>query len=223
MEKPTYRAVVDDRLVADAATGNVILPSPPAFCYAKAQTDDFAKIRALESLGFSLIETNVTFSKTPAGAIGDVEQEGVCFANADDEDGVVAVARRGFIYPRFHMDPFFSRETAERVKAEWARNFFKRLRGDAMVVARCDGDIAGFAQLIDDPDGKSIAIDLISVAEKFRRRGIARTMIRFIETRYAKRDRLLVGTQLINILSTRLYESIGFRLCASTYVYHLHL
>ena len=89
-----------------------------------------------------------------------------------------------------------------------------------MLVAQSDGQTAGFLQLIHAPDS-ALVIDLIAVTEPARGRGLARAMIGAAQ-HLARGECLRVGTQVANLPSLRLYESLGFRAVTSNYVMHLH-
>jgi ribosomal protein S18 acetylase RimI-like enzyme len=114
---------------------------------------------------------------------------------------------------------------ANKIKASWASNFFDGARGDAMVIAEAEGHIVGFLQLLRARAG-ALTIDLIAVAGEHARRGMASAMIDFAWRNGigdGERPSLLrVGTQAANIGSCRLYESLGFRMCASAVVLHHH-
>ena len=142
------------------------------------------------------------------------------FAQDQDREGVKALAARNFIYSRFHMDPLIPRDLANEVKAAWAENFFFKKRGDNMVVAFKDSSPAGFLQLL--YLGKDLVIDLIAVEKRFRRMGIARAMIHFAETALKEFEEMVVGTQIANVPSIRLYEKLGFTVASSAYTFHYH-
>jgi ribosomal protein S18 acetylase RimI-like enzyme len=134
---------------------------------------------------------------------------------------VVGLARRSFIYSRFHLDKAIPRETADTLKAEWVGNYFTGKRGDQMVVALVDGTIVGFLQLLYGRD-KTVTIDLISVDASQRRKGIASDMIAYAEAECGDFKQIRVGTQIANVPSIRLYEKIGFRVTGAQYVFHYH-
>jgi ribosomal protein S18 acetylase RimI-like enzyme len=201
--------------MADELTGL----EPSAFVYTKAACKDVARVGRLQELGFRLIDTNVVLEKPCGGAPAATPGALVRFAGAQDEEAVVRVARGSFTSSRFHLDPRIPAAAANAVKAEWARNFFHGKRGQHMVVALVDGEVAGFEQILHS--GEALTIDLIAVEERFRRRGLAAAMIRFAESALPART-IRVGTQIANASSLRLYESLGFRVAASQYVFHLH-
>jgi ribosomal protein S18 acetylase RimI-like enzyme len=145
-------------------------------------------------------------------------------AGAADCAAVRKVAEASFRFSRFHLDPKIPNDVADRIKGDWAENYFRGARGDGMVVAELDGEVAGFLQLL--WSGPKLVIDLIAVAPHAARRGLARGMISFAWTKGTGDERgpssMLVGTQAVNIPSCRLYEGLGFRLSAASIVMHHH-
>ena len=223
-KRRVYRLKLDPALIQ--APASILrelssrLQEGKVFCYAKVGTADLGGMGILESLRFNLIETNVTLKKKIGTTAGPAEEVDVRFAQDQDREGVKALAARNFIYSRFHMDPLIPRDLANEVKAGWAENFFFKKRGDNMVVAYEGASLAGFLQLL--YSGKDLVIDLIAVEEKFRHMGIARAMIHFAETALKEFEEMVVGTQIANVPSIRLYEKLGFRVASSVYTFHYH-
>ena len=77
-----------------------------------------------------------------------------------------------------------------------------------------------FLLIYKNPD--ELVIDLIATAHDYRRRGISSDLIKCAEKLHHDRHRIIVGTQVGNIASVRLYEKAGFRLFDSKYVFHYH-
>lgn len=196
-------------------------PGKKAFVYAKRPPTDVAGIALLENAGFRLVDTNLRFEKK----IGQRRRFGgkfeVRFATPADELAVARVARKGFSRSRFHLDPAIGKRTADRLKAEWARNYFTHGRGDHMIVALKQGKVVGFNQLLESTDG-NLVIDLIAVDPAYRRKGIARDLVAFAEMRIPGFDRIIAGTQLANGESSAFYESMGFSLKDAQQVFHRH-
>lgn len=191
-----------------------------AFSYARVPTSDPAALDAFQAAGFRVVDTTITLET--AGLPESVQEHaGARFARSGDAAGVEAVAREGFAYSRFHLDPHIAKATADEVKAQWAANFFKGARGDHMVVVNVAGRIAGFLQLLAGNDGV-LTIDLVAVAADFRRRGLAAAMIRYAAHECAGTRRLRVGTQAANVASLCLYQGLGFVVSATAYVVHCH-
>jgi nucleoside-diphosphate-sugar epimerase/ribosomal protein S18 acetylase RimI-like enzyme len=200
------------------------LQAKPVFITAKAAVTDSAAVEFLEEHGFRLIDTNLRFEKQ---AESRTAVSGDCllrFAEPADRDAVVELARRNFVFTRFHQDRLIPQMVADEIKAQWAGNFFSGRRGDRLVVAAVrepSGErLVGFTLLLTPSDGP-VVIDLIAVEEAYRRRGIAAEMIAFIESQFAP-SRIAVGTQVANLPSVRLYEKLGFTLAGAQYVFHFH-
>lgn len=209
--------VQDPHAVKEAVS---LLRQETTFAFAKVRADQLKTVAMLEETGFHLIETNVTLEK-PVGKgstySGEIQ---IRFAKADDEAAVRQLAGKNFVYSRFHVDPRIPKDIADRVKMEWAGNFFRGRRGDSMVVAAGRFGVVGFLQLLDRKE--SLVIDLIGVDGGARRKGLASRMIAFAEAACTGFQRLRVGTQAVNIPSLRLYESLGFRMADVQYVLHFH-
>lgn len=209
--RPAYRLV--------GADGSAVLPDGPIFATAKVAADQIARVEELEDQGFRMVDTTVTFSAA-ASSVARAEAPGVRAAAPGDRRAVAAIARDGFRFTRFHLDPHIPRGLAGRIKAAWAENFFDGRRGDAMLVAEAERQVAGFILLLRLPRDR-LAIDLIAVDSRFRGRGLARAMIgRAAGT--AGVIELVVGTQAANAPSVRLYESAGFRWSTAQLVLHHH-
>ena len=192
------------------------------FVTAKCPLDNIAAVGQLEDAGFRVIDAALTFDA--ARLLPDAGGKAVRFATAQDRAAVRAIAGRAFRYTRFHLDPALPKALAHGIKAAWADNYFAGQRGDGMVVAEYGGKIAGFLQLL--WQGETLVIDLIAVEPEAGRMGLATAMIGFAAvngTGDARRpSSFKVGTQAANTASCRLYENLGFRICASAFVLHHH-
>lgn len=190
------------------------------FLHAKVEVHALAESRFLESLGFRLIDTNLTFER-PRGPAAPAA--GVRWARPEDEAAVVALARDCFTLDRFHLDPEVPKQSADRLKGEWVRNFFRGERGAAMAVAETGAqkdEVAGFLLFL--RTGDALVIDLVAVAPAHRGKGLAEAMTALGEARFPEAGVLRVGTQIGNAGAIRLYQKLGFRLCGSHYVFHYH-
>jgi len=202
------------------------IDAEPVFVQTKVSTRAIDFIRYLEGIGFSLVDTNVRLTKgidpqevrnTGHGS-HDID---IRFAENPDREGTVAVAGRTFVYSRFHLDPWFSNRLANRIKAQWVSSYFDGNRGEQMVVASLKNRIIGFLQIL-KPEEDSFIMDLMAVDEGYQRRGIAARMINFAIDENVGINKVIVGTQIGNIPSIKLYEKMGFLLESAEYVFHFH-
>lgn len=219
--RPAWTAVAGSG--GAAALGELAAPGPQ-FATAKVAAADTGSAEYLQSAGFRVVDTALTFEA------GQLEVPGgsatVRFAVPADRGRVEAIAGSSFRFSRFHLDPHLPKALADKVKAAWAGNWFSGARGDGMVVAEQPvGHVAGFLQLLWAPEER-LVIDLIAVEPGNARQGLARAMIGYAWARGtgdARRPRgMVVGTQAANVPSIRLYESLGFRLRDAKFVLHHH-
>lgn len=192
------------------------------FAFCKVTPDQVEAIQGLENLGFRLIDTNVSFSKTTLANETTAMAEGyaVAFAQPQDHEATREVGATAFEYTRFHLDPQISNETADQLKGQWAANFFVGKRGDRMILAKCGDKVAGFLQVL--VRNETLIIDLIATAKNHRKKGLARAMMSFAESQIPGINEVIVGTQMANIPSIRLYQRMGFQFKEGKYVFHWH-
>ncbi len=212
--RPCYRL-----LVCASPEQAIETTEPGAFIYCKVDCRESAATAKLFEAGFTLAETNLTFDAQSLD-LPPHKSNSTRFAKDEDKRQCVEIAGASFTFSRFHADMKIPRALANKVKAEWVGNFFSGKRGSHMVVSKDDQGICGFLQLI--LSGQELVIDLIGVAERARRKGFAQAMIGFAAQNIAGWNTFIVGTQTTNISSVRLYESLGFRLRASSYTLHCH-
>lgn len=214
LEKPVYHV-----------SGNILditaedIPEGSCFIDAKAPVEGLSSVKHLEDLGFRLIDTNVQLIRQPAPI--NIENVVSRFAVEFDDKAVRELARSSFTQSRFHLDQKIPRKIADRVKSEWAGNYFLNKRGEWMVVSEINGVIVGFLQLLKKNDS-TIVIDLIAVASGHQGKGIGKSMISFaIQNCLKVIPTVIVGTQIANTNSLKTYNNLGFRICSAQYVFHL--
>ena len=198
----------------------------PLFVLTKVSTQAVSTIQYLESIGFFLIDTNVTLKKIIESQRSnninhDTYDIIIRFANHSDREGTVSVAGNTFLYSRFHLDPWFSNKLANKIKAQWVASYFDGNRGNQMVIALSKNKIIGFLQIL-KPDDNYFIIDLIGVDKEHQKEGIAFRMIDYAIQENSCINKVMVGTQIGNIPSIRLYQKMGFFLENAKYVFHFH-
>lgn len=222
MARPVFRlsgdlaADADARTLADHRRGQA-----RAFYYAKVDTAQIGTVGRLSAAGFVVVDTNVVFQQDRPAELREFPGVSVGELAAAEEEALVELAATSFTFTRFHLDPLVGAQTANAIKREWCRSYARKRRGDHLFVARVDGQPAGFLASLITP--ASAVIDLIGVAPAFQRRRVGAALTAAFVEHYRGRGALLVGTQVANIPSVRLYERMGFSLASSQYVMHLHV
>jgi ribosomal protein S18 acetylase RimI-like enzyme len=215
----------DARALHDSLAGTC---GRAGFYYAKVPSQAVDQLRLFCGAGFSVVDVNVTFERTADLNPGLQPRRATLVRDMRPADHaeILGIAEHCFSYSRFHLDPFFAQEQANRIKREWVRNYILGKRGERLLVAEWDGVPVGFlAVLAGEIKGRSCrVIDLIGVSGSYQGRGVGRGLVDHFSRLYAgKCDVLRVGTQVANIPSVRLYERCGFRVAESAYVLHAHV
>ena len=174
-------------------------------------------------MGFQVIEVNLSLEQNNLYEYNrrPITNDGykIRLASKQDRGAVENIAKKSFMFDRFHNDPKISNSVANEIKRNWARNFFISQRGNAMIVASEDNIPVGFMLLLNGEE--KTTIDLIAVDENHRKNGLAMRMIDFTKKKLGTNN-LVVGTQVSNIPSIRMYESMGFKTINSQFVLHYH-
>ena len=145
------------------------------------------------------------------------------FANLKDKIMVKKIAYNSFINSRFHADSRFSKNVARKLKSEWVNNYFCNKRGDWMIVFEINKKIEGFLLLLKEKKTKNLIIDLIAVAEKKQKKGIATSMINYANYCFLKKFRHLTAvTQNNNFQAIKFYKNLGFKFSSKKLVFHFY-
>ena len=200
-----------------------------ALYYAKVGVTNVEIIQGLQEAGFSVVDTNVTLSLASSAieALAPRSQPVVIGeAKASNQADILRIAETCFRHTRFHLDPKIPMETANRIKREWMNNCLTGNRGDRVFVSYDRDQVTGFLASLVTHDGNrpTAVIDLIGVDPTFQGLGVGAALTRaFIDYYSADVDEMLVGTQIANTTSLRLYQKLGFIITRSAYVLHKHL
>jgi ribosomal protein S18 acetylase RimI-like enzyme len=199
-------------------------PAPRAFYYAKVPVANVGQAGALTAMGFRVVDTNVLFERAPDPQLPAASALAVREAEPEEREAVLAIAATCFVYSRFHLDPQVPAATANAVKREWVANYFRKQRGERLLVAVSGGQPVGFLALLALSGPARVGvIDLVGVDRAWQKRGVGRRLVEHLVHESPPRyDHLRVGTQIANLPSIRLYEACGFRAAGAEYVLHAH-
>jgi len=198
-----------------------------AFYYAKVPTRRIDQVLALTEGGFRVVDVNVTFRRDPNPQLMELQDAGILVRDScpGDDGPVLAMASTCFTYSRFHLDPHIPRNLANEVKRAWVESYCQKSRGERLLVAESEGKVVGFLAFLRcaGSGNEELVIDLVGVDKSSQGQGVGRNLVKSFMNCAVGRDlKLRVGTQVANIPSIRLYESLGFCTSETSYVLHAH-
>ena len=123
---------------------------------------------------------------------------------------------------RFFNDFSLPLKFRKTYRAEWVLNFFKKKRGDILIVAHKNKKVLGFILMLKKSFG--LQIDLIVSSKNYQNKKVGTSLINYVNNNFLKRnDFIKAGTQLDNINANIVYKKLGFVKKKNTsYVYHIH-
>ena len=170
-----------------------------------------------------LIEKNLTFFKnSKKNKIKKNYFKNIRFAKNFDKKKILDIAESSFINSRFFKDKNIKKKIAKKIKRNWVLNFFRKKRGEYLIISECNKKVVGFLLILKNKN--DYIIDLIAVKKKYQNLGIGTKMIRFLENIVLKRNKvkIYVSTQSNNKDSIKLYIKNKFKVKYRKYVYHFN-
>lgn len=222
--------LVDDtnynkKFIIEAATIRKILSeSNFDYIFCRIHCSDMPSIHAIEENKFVNIGSLAIFVKTVSIKDEIVslypQKFSISFFEKKDINKISKIARKAFIYDRFHRDPLLSQKKASQVWVDSLINScqdnsetvfviknYKKPAG--FVVTRCE-----FTKSFLGAD--LIVIKLIAVTPEYQGKGMGSALIdKVIDFSRTQAGFIEVGTQLDNLQAIRLYQSKGFKLINS--------
>ena len=143
-------------------------------------------------------------------------------AKKNDIKQIINVAKENNLNSRFLIDKSVSKKFKEKYRSEWVKNFFRKKRGDYLLVVEQNEKILGFMLILKKKN--YLTIDLIATSKKYRKRGVATSLINYTNNNImGKKDKIIAGTQINNLVAVKMYKKLGFiKKKGETFCYHLH-
>lgn len=188
----------------------------------KVPVERVADVAALTALGFWVVDTAVQLdapaptliaAAVPVGADSRVRD-----AEPTDREVVARIVGENMINSRYHLDPRIDPTRASAFKRAWVSNFFDGLRGQRLLVTVGARGVGAILLVLEK--GNQGVIDLIAVDQAHRGSHSAARLIQMWLTSSPHLASVLVGTQVSNLPSLRLYGRLGFRVCGASHVLH---
>ena len=143
-------------------------------------------------------------------------------ANKHDIKQIINIAKENNLNSRFIMDKLIPAKFKREYRSEWIKNFFKKQRGDYLIVAEKNKKILGFVLILMKKN--QLIIDLIVSSKKHRKKRVATSLINYINNKIMKKkDKITAGTQKDNLIAIKMYKKLGFiRKKREIFCYHVH-
>lgn len=136
----------------------------------------------------------------------------------EDKSSILDITKGAFHLSRFHTDPRFSSELAEKIKREWVLNNITVRPNIRTLVAIADREVSGYCCLVNSSN--TVTIDLIATKPDLRGNGIGSALIRASQHfAFSVNKQLLVGTQESNPANS-LYQKCGFNRLTNQLIWH---
>jgi GNAT superfamily N-acetyltransferase len=192
---------------------------------ARCSTGDLPAAQAMERAGYILMDTLVYYDRdlTRAPIPDDRGTVPVRPIRPGEEDQVRAVAAEAFkgYLGHYHADERLERKSCDEAYTSWAVRSCMGNAADEVLVADLDGAIVGFATLrLTNPDeGEGV---LFGVGPAAQGRGIYRSfMIGGMNwCRSQGAARMVVSTQITNVVVQKVWTRVGFEMSHSYYTFH---
>jgi ribosomal protein S18 acetylase RimI-like enzyme len=170
-----------------------------------------------------LIETNLTFFKNSIkNKFKSNYFDKIRFANILDKKSILDIAENSFVKSRFFKDKHIKKKLAIKIKRNWVLNFFRKKRGEYLIVSEIKKKVVGFLLILKIKE--DYIIDLIAVKKKYQNLGMGTKMIEFFENKVLKHNKVKIyaSTQSNNRDSIKLYLKNKFKIKYKKYVYHFN-
>lgn len=228
VSKPHYNLDADIKIKLLKAVAGYVKNGDRPHISCRVDSFDRSSISALESAGFRLMDTLLTYvfaSDAKIPYLKNMFKTRNC--RTSDLPHLKDIAKTSFRTNRFHLDAGIDREKADMMYVRWVENYYKIAKeGKAsVIVAEGKNGIAGFlgyklnslfektsarkvigrGLLAVRPEAKGAAISLINVA-------IKDTVSKYD---YAELDAVLTNREVI-----RIYERFGFKIKRRALTFH---
>src|SRR2546423_6481671 len=118
-EYPVYRVKSTQQPQLDATSKALLESGSRVFVYARVDVADLKATHALIDSGFRIVDVAVKFTRAPSDVSDSSSAADVRNAAPADFERVIDIAGSAFTYSRFHLDPYVSKDLANKIKRSW--------------------------------------------------------------------------------------------------------
>jgi len=176
-------------------------------------------IKINQNMSISLISKQINFKKKVLKTENNLLN---CRkAKHSDRKNILKIAQNSPSVSRFMIDKTISKKFKKNYKKEWILNYFRKKRGDNLLLAFLNKTIYGFILLVKKKN--EVIIDQIVVDKKYVKRKVGTSLINYLSKLYFNNGKLIIkaGTSIDNHIAKKFYLKNGFKKFESYFIYHL--
>ena len=181
-------------------------------CYVFSET-------VLNSQDLKLVDTKVVFTKKKLQK-QDKNTKIISYAETQPSEALIQLSILSGAHSRFKKDSKIPVQKFEELYTLWITNAVNRTFANEVLILKDGLQTAGLVTL---HKKEHIAeIGLLSVSENFQRKGYGKQLMKSAENWAFQNgcSQLNVATQKENLTATAFYNSCGYHLLNTTYIYH---
>jgi L-amino acid N-acyltransferase YncA len=195
-----------------------------SLCSCVLPAADSSWSRRLSETGFRLVDCTLQVSLEPLSAAHLPETRLlVRLATPDDHPAIEAIAKQSFTHGRYHADPLFSNELADRRYLRWVQNALSGARAEDRVFVLCGpAEVMGFYH--GTVEGEVSDLRLVALAPQFRETGAGMALYTgaLRELRKLGIREVISSISGANAAAINVHSRLGFHFRHPERVYHWH-
>lgn len=219
LQKETYKVVMND-------VDKVCKEESFECIFAKVNVDDYSTMHILESSGYNLMDSIVTFKiKLNLEEKIDISNKyTIILLNESDVEDVVNIIDNLYRHGRFFEDENLDNNRVNELYKLWITNEIKNSKVDVIGIKENDkllGFISCKYQLNKENKLEGV-ISLVGIDSSYQGLGIGKILMNSVLNYFKKKniENVYVGTQINNISAMNFYISNKFRVISSINSFH---
>jgi len=177
----------------------------------------------LSQTGFEFVDLSLQVTLSLSGAKLPPVRSSLRLAVPEDHAAIEEIAAGSFSHGRYHADPRFPQNLADRRYAHWVRNALVHPNEvDRVYVLEEGGKVAGFYHVTVEGDLSDLRLAAVAPEWKNTMLGVDLYIAMLHELRQGKVRRIVTSISAMNTSILNLYSTLGFRFSTPEIVYHWH-
>ena len=179
--------------------------------------------QALTQAGFEFVDLALQVTLSLSGAKLPSVRSQLRPALPKDYARIETIAATSFAHGRYHADPRFPQELADRRYLQWVRNTLQNPgKADHVYVLEQDGGVAGFYHVTIENDISDLRLAALASDLKGTMLGVELYSAMLQELRRKNVRKVVTSISALNYNIVNLYSMLGFRFSSPEITYHWH-